>query len=313
MSRILLTGGAGFIGSHVGELLHRDGHELIVVDDLSTGRQENLIFPCKFVKSTVTEFLENSPSVEGFDYIIHLAATASVEVTEREIFTGHFNNLTSVVKIMEALSGVSKNIPLIFASSAAVYGNSAPPLVKVGYPEAPISFYGLDKLNAEKYIEMYCKKFNKTASILRFFNVYGDRQNKNSIYSGVITKFVDLALSGQSINIYGDGLQTRDFVHVSDVARAVRAAMHRVKSDSADRMLKLNIATGKETRIIDLFGTISQAANYSREPKFSPRAASDIIRSSGDPVAMRDLLEGEDLINIYDGLGSFVAASARSI
>ncbi|MBN2161259.1 MAG: NAD-dependent epimerase/dehydratase family protein [Spirochaetes bacterium] len=221
MANILITGGAGFIGSHLARQLAADGHDVIIYDNLSSGRLENIRgVPHRFIRGDITNLKKLERAVSGCEYVCHLAALISVvesmERSERYITV----NAGGTVNVLEAArrNGVKK---IIYASSAAVYGDSPElPKTEEMRPE-PMSPYAVTKLDGEYYCAMYREAHGLSTVCARFFNVFGERQDPNSPYAAAVPIFATRALAGEPITVYGDGEQTRDFVYVGDVARAL--------------------------------------------------------------------------------------------
>ena len=219
MKRILVTGGSGFIGSHIVE--HYQGRaEIRVLDNLRTGRRENLNgLACEFIEGDVSDRATVARAVEGVDYIFHLAALVSVpESMEKIVECNTINSVGTIVLLEEAAkAGVRK---LILSTSAANYGdNPVSPKVETMTPE-PKSPYAITKLDGEYYCDMFTRTGRLQTACLRYFNVFGPRQNPKSAYAAAVPIFITKALAGEDITIFGDGEQTRDFVFVKDIAAA---------------------------------------------------------------------------------------------
>ncbi len=219
MKRILVTGGSGFIGSHIVE--HYQGRaEIRVLDNLRTGRRENLNgLACEFIEGDVSDRATVARAVEGVDYIFHLAALVSVpESMEKIVECNRINSVGTIVLLEEAArAGVKK---LILSTSAANYGdNPVSPKVETMTPE-PKSPYAITKLDGEYYCDMFSRTGRLQTACLRYFNVFGPRQNPKSAYAAAVPIFITKALAGEDITIFGDGEQTRDFVFVKDIAAA---------------------------------------------------------------------------------------------
>jgi UDP-glucose 4-epimerase len=283
---ILVTGGAGFIGSNLVDLLLGKGHTVYVLDDLSTGRMENLEDASaheglRFIRGDVRDPLDNylTPRSMGegprVDAIIHLAARVDVTSSFRAPLDDARTNYIGTLNVLDhALkNGIEK---VVMASSAAVYGDTTVLPVNEDARARPLSPYGLHKLASEHLMDIYSDQYGMSNTCLRFFNVYGPRQDPTSPYSGVISKFFDRALLGQPLLVYGDGEQTRDFIYVGDVAEALYAAY--VKSPGG----VMNIATGKETSVNDLAKAVISASGSSSSVIHSPSRKGEILRSSAD-------------------------------
>lgn len=277
----IVTGGAGFIGSHLTEQLLLEGHSVTVIDNLTTGKLKNLPehSELKFLHKNILDCHREDFSTK-IDGIAHLAATPSVTESWIKPLEAHDNNLSAtlaVIKLCQALK-----IPkLVFASSAAVYGDKTPRSISEEQPPDPISPYGLQKLVSEQYAALFTKPFNFSFIGLRLFNVFGPRQVPGSQYSGVISIFVDAMLKNLPIKIYGDGSQTRDFVFVKDVAIAFAKALTTPLSPGS--ALSCNIGTGKSTSILQLVNLMrTYFPKWELEPSFAPFRPGDIQDSQAD-------------------------------
>lgn len=278
---ILITGGAGFIGSHVTELLMASGYRITVLDDFSSGAQVNLPkHPCLTLLAKNMLAVPNEEWPHGIDAIIHLAALPSVADSWIKFREAHEINLTGTVRVLEAAR--RNHVPrVIFASSAAVYGNPAAVPLSENVRTEPVSPYGLHKLAGEQYGKMLAKESDVTFIALRIFNAYGARQPASSPYSGVITRFIHEMRSGKPATIRGDGSQTRDFVYVKDVAKAFAAALQ--IPTPAGNALTCNVGSGTATSILEL-----------------ARALQQIKPDWKTPVGYAELLPGEILASCAD-------------
>lgn len=252
MTQFMITGGAGFIGSHLTEKLLLEGHQVIVVDNLSTGKRENLpshanlFFLEKDVNHLQVEDFINFGQIQG---IAHLAAIPSVTESWLNPLSVHHHNLSATVHIIELCQKL--NIPrLTMASSAAVYGNIEQLPITENLPTKPISPYGLQKLVSEQYACLFGANFGFSFVGLRLFNVFGPRQRADSPYSGVISIFTALMQQGKNITIYGNGNQTRDFIFVKDVAIAFQKAL--TVPLQVGKNIICNIGTGQSTSLLQL-------------------------------------------------------------
>ena len=225
--KVLVTGGAGFIGSHMTERLVKAGHAVIVFDDLSTGRLSNLAAVSgayELVTGHVADADTVAKSVAGCDAVVHLAAVASVQASIDSPLRTHEANLSGSIQVFEAAarSGVGR---VVYASSAAVYGEAQDLPIREDAPTSPMSPYAVDKLAGEYYLAHYGRSGAFAVNAFRFFNVYGPRQDPSSPYSGVISIFLDRARRGEGVTIFGDGSQTRDFVYVHDLVDVLMLAV----------------------------------------------------------------------------------------
>lgn len=280
MNRVLVTGGAGFIGSHTVDLLLQEGKEVVVIDNLSTGKLSNLnLFnpSLRFIQGNILDYSLLCKELARCDALLHLAAISSVHQSVEEPVETLKVNTLGFLQVLQAIRQNPTPVRLVYASSAAVYGGNAPLPCS---DEDSVSFdvlspYALEKANNERYADLYMRQFAVNSLGLRYFNVYGPRQDPKSTYSGVITKFINLYKNIQPITIYGDGEQSRDFIHVSDVARA------NVQALASDYCGILNIATGIPETLNKLLNYIEQIGEKGAEPFFAKQRVGDIVKSYG--------------------------------
>ncbi|SDH70380.1 UDP-glucose 4-epimerase [Pseudomonas panipatensis] len=214
---ILITGGAGFIGSHLADALLARGFRVRVLDDLSTGKRANLAAEVELQVGNVADAAAVRRALAGCQAVVHLAAVASVQASVDDPVATHQSNFIGTLNLCEAMreEGVKR---VLFASSAAVYGqNGQGTAIAEDLAKAPLTPYAADKLASEHYLDFYRRQHGLEPAIFRFFNVYGPRQDPSSPYSGVISIFTQRALGGQPITVFGDGEQTRDFIYVADL------------------------------------------------------------------------------------------------
>ncbi len=296
MATYLVTGGAGFIGSHLTDALLQRGDRVRVLDDLSTGKRSNLPPAAELLVGDVADPATVRDAVAGIDGCFHLAAVASVARTMDDWRGTHRTNLSGTVTILDALR--QRPAKVVYASSAAVYGDCATQPLDEAAPARPLSAYGADKLGGELHARVAAHVHAIPTVGLRFFNVYGPRQDPESPYSGVISIFCDRARGGAPLDIHGDGTQTRDFVYVADVVAALLAAMQRPTEPAA----VFNVCTGVPTSVRDLARLIARLTG--REPELRYRAArpADIRASTGSPAAARVALGLAPCTALNDGL-----------
>jgi len=282
--RILVTGGAGFIGSHVVERLLEEGREVTVLDDLSTGSLDKLPRAApglRFVRGDVADERAVRDALDGCEALIHLAAVASVQASMERPLETHRTNLEGSLRVFEgaAAAGVRR---AVLASSAAVYGDvDALPLAEDG-PTRPLSPYAADKLAAEHYLAHYHRSGRLPGVALRFFNVYGPRQDASNPYSGVISIFLERARRGAPVTVYGDGRQSRDFVYVRDVAALVTAALrHPVEAEAP----VYNVGRGASVSLLELIDTLGRLTAPLRVTHADPRPG-DIRHSRADTARL---------------------------
>ncbi len=295
----LVTGGAGFVGSHLVDTLIAQGHRVSVLDNLSSGFRENVHRQAAFVEGDVRDDALVSRLIGEADACFHLAAVVSVQQCQQSWKESHDVNLSAFVGLLEAIAKRKRGvIPVTYASSAAVYGDTAVFPVRESLPFAPISIYGADKAGCELQAHAAARSAGVPSFGLRPFNIYGPRQVASSPYAGVISIFADRLKRGEGITIYGDGKQTRDFIHVSDVVQCFSIAMTKASAKAPVS----NIATGKETTILDVALLLARLLEREPEISFAPGRAGDIYRSVADTAHMRSLLEYAAQVDIAEGL-----------
>ncbi len=251
MSTYLVTGGCGFIGSHLVDSLLADGHDVRVLDDLSTGKRDNLDARAKLTVGSITDRNAVAKLMDGADGCFHLAAVASVERCNQEWVDTHTINLTGTIAIFDAARAKGR-APVVYASSAAIYGDNPDMPLRESAVATPLSAYGADKYGCELHARVASVVHGVPSVGMRFFNVYGPRQDPKSPYSGVISIFCDKIFAGAPVTVFGDGGQVRDFVYVGDVVRALRAAMATRKQPQS----VFNVCTGTRITVRELAETI---------------------------------------------------------
>lgn len=275
--KILITGGSGFIGSHVVER-YQDIAEVVVLDNLRTGHRKNLDgLKCRFVEGSIMDRPLLDELMQGVDYIFHLAALVSVPESMALPGEAVDLNVHGLLNVLESgrKHGVKK---LCFASSAAVYGeNPIQPKVETMVPD-PRSPYAITKLDGEYYCGLYAREGWLQTACIRFFNVFGPRQDPNSAYAAAVPIFLQRAKSGQPITVYGDGGQTRDFIFVKDIVGALSFA-----AENAHVTGVFNAGYGKAITILELVEEIKRLTGSAAEIKFEPVRAGDIRHSTSDP------------------------------
>jgi UDP-glucose 4-epimerase len=272
MSSALVTGGAGFIGSHVADLLLSEGWDVTVVDDLSSGKRENVPAGAKFHEIGMTSGdLPRLVSDEGFDVVAHLAGQIDVRKSVADPIEDATTNILGTLNLMEAVRRKSPHTRVVFTSTGgAIYGDfNTPPNVET-YPKEPESPYAISKLSAEYYLAYYGRVHNMDCTAVRFANVYGPRQDPHG-EAGVVAIFCGRILANRPLTVFGDGLQTRDYVYVGDVARAVHLAATRPLPERGPLDARaFNIGTGKGTSVVDLARLLQQAAGTKVPIEFAP-------------------------------------------
>lgn len=283
MSNYLVTGGCGFIGSHLVHNLVTDGHRVRVLDDLSTGKRDNLPGGVELVVGDAADAALTARCMAGVNGCFHLAAVASVQRSVEDWIGTHRANQTATIAVLDAARPQAGRpaLPVVFASSAAVYGaNPAMPLDE-RQDTRPLSAYGADKLACELHGAVAAGVFGVPVTALRFFNVYGPRQDPGSPYSGVISIFAERTLAGRPLTFFGDGSQSRDFVYVGDVVRFLRAAM----ASAAPGLRVFNVCGGKPITLLELADTLEQVCGRKTTRIHAPARPGDIRVSLGNPAA----------------------------
>jgi UDP-glucose 4-epimerase len=298
MSRFLVTGGAGFIGSHLCDALVARGDTVRVLDDLSTGHRRNLPAAATLVVGDVADPDAMAHAMDGMDGCFHLAAIASVEKGVTDWLGTHHTNITGTVTVFDAIRRLGSKIPVVYASSAAVYGDSATVPIAESDPCAPLSAYGADKYSCELHARVASHVHGIPTVGLRFFNVYGPRQDPGSPYSGVISIFCERIAAGLPIAIFGDGKQTRDFVYVGDVVRALLAGMA-LRPASAS---VFNVCGGVATSVEELAAVIASLSGKTLNAKTEPPRAGEIRHSLGVPVLADRVLGVGGRVKLHTGL-----------
>ncbi len=306
MINYLVTGGAGFIGSHIVRALLEQGDFVRVLDNFSTGKRENIEPLSKrsgfaLLEGDLRNHETLAQAVQGIDIIFHEAAFVSVPQSMEDPLPCFEINQRGTEFLLEAArkAGVKR---VVLASSAAVYGDSEAIPLDEQTPLRPLSPYAVSKRVDELYAEMYTRSFGLEVVALRYFNVYGPRQRPDSMYAAAVPIFTRRLLDGKSVTIYGDGGQTRDLVYVGDVVRANLAASQH--PDAPGQVF--NICTGQEIRVIDLVETLMRLFPRAPAPQFAPPRAGDIYRSVGNPQKAADLLGFRARTSLDDGLKAVV-------
>ena len=285
--KALVTGGAGFIGSHLAERLLAEGWQVVVLDDLSNGFERNIPSGAEFVCGDASDNTLLSRLLPGCDAIFHLAAVSSVLDSIERPLDVHSINLTTTLALLEAASksGVKR---FVFSSSAAIYGDTHGTPAREDMIPSPLSHYAVQKLASEYYCGVYHRLHGLETVCLRYFNVYGPRQRADSPYTGVITKFLTAARAGKPIILFGDGNQSRDFVHVGDVVAANIAAATRSSDLVAGKIF--NIGTGTSVQVRELAAMVCKLFPEAGEPRHEPPRAGEILHSRADITRAREVL-----------------------
>jgi UDP-glucose 4-epimerase len=302
-ARVLVTGGAGFIGSHLLEALLREGHRVRVVDDLSTGHRANLAhlagrFEYEWVEGDLADFEVCRRATEGVDYVFHEAAIPSVPRSVREPIRSHESGPTATLNVLEAARQAGAR-RVMFAASSSAYGDTDELPKHEGMLPRPLSPYAAGKLAGELYVSVYAKTMGLDGVSLRYFNIFGPRQDPSSPYSGVISKFATVMAQGERPVIYGDGGQTRDFTYVDNVVAANLAAMRSGKPLGG---VALNVGTGGRVSLLELVAAINRALGTNLKPRFEPPRAGDVRDSQASLDRVREVLSYEPVVGFEEGL-----------
>ena len=307
MKRVLVTGGAGFIGSHLCEALVGKGAKVVVLDDLSSGRLANLEAlgvgqlgsgaPVEFVQGSIVDFEACARAVRGCDAVLHEAAQVSVPRSVAEPLESYRINVMGTLHVLEAArqAGVTR---LVFAASSAAYGNTAELPKHEDMRPTPLSPYASGKLAGEQLLEVYARLHGLRTVALRYFNVFGPRQVDDSPYTGVIAIFARALLEGRTPTIYGDGEQTRDMTYVDNVVQANLLALQR----DVPAGTVVNIGCGERIRLLDLYAAMAREAGVERPALHAPERAGDVRDSLASIERARQLLGYEPKVPWREGL-----------
>ena len=305
MAHYLVTGGAGFIGSHLAEELVRRGERVRVVDSLVTGHRENLAAVAgrvEFIEGDLADAGVADAAAAGVDYVLHQAAIPSVPRSVTEPVFCHRANVDATLNVLVAArdAGVRR---LVFAGSSSVYGNAAALPKREDMPPEPLTPYALQKLIGEQYARLFTALYGLETVTTRYFNVFGPRQDPSSPYSGVISLFIRAMLDGRAPTIFGDGEQTRDFTYVANVVDGVLRACH--ATDVAGEIL--NVATGGRVSLNQLFRTLQALTGSTARPATGPVRTGDVKDSQADIGRARALLGYEPTVGFEEGLARTLA------
>lgn len=305
MAFYLVTGGAGFIGSHMVEALRRRGDRVRVADSLVTGKRSNLahIDDVEFLEGDLAEPAFAVSAVQGVDYVLHQAAIPSVPRSVDDPLTSNRANIDATLSLLVASrdAGVKR---VVYAGSSSAYGNAAALPKQEDMPTGPLSPYALQKLVGEQYMQMFTHLYGLSTVTIRYFNVFGPRQDPSSAYSGVISLFIRYLAENRSPTIHGDGGQTRDFTFVTNV---VDGALRASQADTDVSGKVINVATNSRISLNDLFQTIKTITGATAEPVYGPPRAGDVRDSLADITRARDLLGYRPGVGLEEGLRQTVA------
>ena len=304
MAHYLVTGGAGFVGSHLVEELARRGERIRVVDSLITGKRHNIahVSGVEFLHGDLAEMTVARQAVDGVDFVLHQAAIPSVPRSVDDPITSNRANIDASLNLLVAARDANVK-RVVYAGSSSAYGNT-PTLPKVEtMPTAPLSPYALQKLVVEQYCQMFTALYRLETVTTRYFNVFGPRQDPSSPYSGVISLFIGALCEGRQPTIYGDGEHTRDFTYVANVVDGVLRACHAPKVAGE----VINVATGGRISLNHLFQTVRDLVSAKVEPIYAPPRAGDVKDSQADIGKARALLGYVPSVPFEQGLRDTVA------
>ncbi len=303
MSLYVVTGGAGFIGSHLAEALERRGERIRVVDSLITGKRSNIahLRSVEFVEGDLADLDVARGAVAGADYVLHQAAIPSVPRSVKDPVTSNRANIDATLNVLVA-ANEARVKRVVYAASSSAYGDAATSPKREDMPTAPLSPYALQKLVGEQYMQLFTKLYGLETVSIRYFNVFGPRQDPSSPYSGVISLFATKLLDGDAPTICGDGEQTRDFTYVANVVDGVLRAC---TADASGEVI--NVATGGTISINELCRLMARVAGVDSRPVHVEPRLGDVRNSQADISKARRLLGYEPIVSFEDGLASTIA------
>ena len=304
MSSYLVTGGAGFIGSHLVEELSRRGERVRVVDNLSTGKRSNLdhVAGVELMVGDLSDLDAARRAVDGVDFVLHQAAIPSVPRSVSDPLTSHNSNINATLNVLLAARDARVR-RVVYAGSSSAYGDTPTLPKREDMPTAPLSPYALQKLVGEQYARLFTALYGLETVTVRYFNVFGPRQDPSSPYSGVISVFIRALVEGGQPTIHGNGEQTRDFTYVANVVDGVLRACH--APQAAGRVI--NVATGGRISLNTLFQTLKRLAGRDVAAHYGPSRAGDVRDSQADISLARSLLGYAPLVGFDEGLARTLA------
>jgi UDP-glucose 4-epimerase len=303
---VLVTGGAGFIGSHLVEALLGEGYHVRVVDNLATGHRSNLAHVegrIGWIEGDLADFAVARRAAEGMDYVFHQAAIPSVPRSVREPLASHESGPTATINMLEAARQAGAR-RFIFAASSSAYGDTIELPKHEAMMPNPLSPYAAGKVAGEYYVSVYARTMGLDGVSLRYFNIFGPRQDPSSPYSGVISIFVKRMSQGQQPTVYGDGTQTRDFTYV---ANAVAANLAALRCSEPLNGQVFNVGTGQRISLLDLVAALNTILGTNLEPEFHPPRAGDVHDSLASLDRIRQVLGYHPLVAFEEGLSRTVA------
>jgi nucleoside-diphosphate-sugar epimerase len=305
--RCLITGGAGFIGSHLVEHLVGAGHDVVVLDDLSTGRRENFAAVRRrisFMRGSVADLSTCRRAMEGVDYVLHHAAVTSVQRSVDDPGAAHHVNATGTLNVLIAARDARVR-RVVYAGSTSAYGNSTKLPNSEEHVAHPLGPYAGAKLAGEGYCHAFYATYGLETVVLRYFNVFGPRQDPKSQYAAVVPRFIAAALAGEPPTIYGDGSQTRDFVYVANIVQANMLATRAPAARVAGQVF--NIGSGKSVSVNELWERIRSLTGVPVLPKHEAPRAGEVKTSLASTVKARDLVGFQAAVDFDEGLRRTIA------
>jgi nucleoside-diphosphate-sugar epimerase len=301
----VITGGAGFIGSHIAERLAREAHRVRIVDNFTTGKAENVAALREHAEIhdiSITDKDALDRAFAGADYVFHEAALPSVQRSVEDPLTTHHVNVTGTLNVLIAArdAGVKR---VVYAASSSAYGDQAGDTKDETMRPSPLSPYGVSKLAAEYYCQAFTACYGLETVCLRYFNVFGPRQDETSLYAAVIPRFIASMTQGQAPIIYGDGEQSRDFTYIDNVVQGNILAMH--APDASGQMM--NLALGGSISLLELVAKINRVLGTAIHPIHQPARAGDIKHSQASIARAEDLLDFAPIVDFDTGLARTVA------
>jgi len=299
MAHYLVTGGAGFIGSHLSEELIRRGDRVRVADSLVTGRRSNLdhLPAVEFVQGDLADQDFARRVMEGIDYVLHQAALPSVPRSVKDPITSNRANVDATLNVLVAARDANVR-RFVFAGSSSAYGNTQTLPKHEGMPTSPLSPYALQKVVGEQYLQMFTSLYELETVTIRYFNVFGPRQDPSSPYSGVISLFATALLENRAPTIYGNGEQTRDFTYVANVVDGVLRAC---EAPGASGQI-INVATGNRISLNQLFEAMRRMIGVDIKPQYAGDRAGDVRDSQADVTRAQEILGYQPLVSFEEGL-----------
>ena len=307
INKVLITGGAGFIGSHTVDFLLSKNISVTVLDNLSTGKLSNLNLKSpllRFVEGDVLDYDLLKKEIAQSDAVLYLAALPSVPKSIEDPIQSHQFNTVGFLHALQAIREAERTIRFVYGSSASIYGDSKSlPCSDEDYsPHQTLSPYALQKIQNEQYADLYARLFGIHSLTLRYFNVYGSRQDPKSVYAGVISRFIDCYKNGEIIKIFGDGNQSRDFIHVNDVARANYLALQNSYQGV------LNIATGKAETLSNVISYLEEIGGKKAQLEFESARLGDIRASYAKTAKTKQHLDFRHEISLREGIELMMGA-----